>query len=228
MSSLCIYGSGDREQIYLLLRRFLEEKGVLKRVKDYGRVSFFKTGVFSRVSFIYYHSDNSFKICGERKLVEEFREYAYRRGVKLEEKGVIPIGVRTKTEEEMLNPVDYVSSLLIERNTLLNKYVASIRDIKYTSLGLVTAYIVLLWLTGNPLSPLTILLLLLIYIIFISLPHISYLTSWKTYIPILFLHYKRRIKEIDEELKKYKILLPQDHPLRKVIDANIETFKRRE
>ncbi len=69
----CIHGEGPREQVENLIMKTLEEQGKKYKVKEYGRIKVYKTGLFRKIVLIYNYSDSTFQICGEKQVLEAIK-----------------------------------------------------------------------------------------------------------------------------------------------------------
>jgi len=70
----CIHGEGPREQVVNLIEKTLEEQGKNYKIKEYGRIKIYKTGLFRTIILIYNYSDSTFQICGEKQVLEAIKK----------------------------------------------------------------------------------------------------------------------------------------------------------
>ncbi len=208
----CIEGVGEFNEVKTYIEEYLRDKNILKKTISYGRIIVFKTGLFKKVKLIYYHSSNSYQLCGDKDILKELQTYL---SLKL---GRPLYSVKVTREKSKRGVEDRIAELLIERNIVYHKYRYSRETLVFL---LAVAVLMLLFIMLNELHDPVIYLSTTLFILICSIVPFRRLFSKIYYVPIQYWRYKRRLEEIDEEIIKLKKLLPKEHRLHEIIEVNL-------
>ncbi len=166
---------------------------------------------------IYYHSDNSFKICGPEEIIEKLRvKLQYSKSLRLEETPIIHTGLG-----EYFDPLNQIYKLLDKREVLIKKCYMCQKTIPLVLLAFIV-FIVIALLYGKSITeilPVALILLLILSIIPLgprhmhNMPHVQIILCWK---------YKKQLRKITNEINKLLIYIPEKHPAREEITRKLK------
>ena len=206
----CIHGEGPREQVVNLIEKTLEEQGKNYKIKEYGRIKIYKTGLFRKIILIYNYSDSTFQICGEKQVLEAIKKNRILYSTKI---NITERIIRTTKTTDAGSEKAY--NLLIERQEAIEK----LRYCKTRNIATITILILLLPIlyikSSDPLTAPIAILILLPIIIFTPIPA---RISEKTVLINTFtcIKLRREINEIDRKLLEL-MKKTRDENIKKII-----------
>ncbi|RLG89437.1 MAG: hypothetical protein DRO16_04015, partial [Thermoprotei archaeon] len=188
----------------------LEEQGKNYKVKEYGRIKIYKTGLFRKIILIYNYSDSTFQICGNKHILEAIKKnrILYSTKINITEHITRTIKTTDTGSEKAYN-------LLIERQEAIEK----LRYCKTRNIATITILILLLPIlyikSSDPLTAPIAILILLPIIIFTPIPA---RISEKTVLINTFtcIKLRREINEIDRKLLEL-MKKTRDENIKKII-----------
>ncbi len=216
MVEKCIWGRGFLSDIVDFVEGFLRERGFRVRVVRSSRFYEYRLGFRGRITLVYYHSGNLFKICGSREIIEDLLEkLKHSKSLGLEETPIIHTGLG-----EYFDPLNKIYRLFDERDVLVKKCDLCKKALLPVLLASIVLIIIALLYGKSILEalPLAIFLLLILLVIplkprYTDLPHIQL---------VMCSRYKRKLEKITEEIERLLVYIPEKHPARDEIYARLK------
>ncbi len=211
----CIYGSGGFSDVVGFIEKVLDERGGFKK-KVFGRIVEYRAGFHVKLVLVYYRSDGTFKICGDRGLINHLRERArlYGSGIKMYDH-LLPSRIPGEAGVH-----DEVFELLVERQRLegLTRH-CRMDGIILALLALIAALFD--YLVNGDIPDMTLAASIIIAAgVLLPRPHMVE-GRIGFYHPLRCPSYRSQLRMVDGELRRMLILLPRDNPYRRIIELQL-------